>query len=36
MPSTSNILVRLMRSLDSVLSRSVRPIFAPDVDGFLK
>jgi len=34
MPSTSNILARLMRSLDRVLSRSVRPIFSPDVDGF--
>jgi hypothetical protein len=36
MPSTSNILARLMRSLDRVLSRCVRPIFAPDVDGFPK
>jgi hypothetical protein len=36
MPSTTNILARLTRSLDRVLSRSVLPIFAPDVDGFLK
>jgi hypothetical protein len=36
MPSTSNILARLMRSLDRILSSSVSPIFAPDVDGFLK